>query len=791
KDEMFMRYPILLILIPFICGIIFCAFTLSKISIFILSLFLILVFLIFSFFFDRILFLKFLSIALSFYTGIFAFYLDNKRTTLIGATDIIPPDSIIAVTGEVVSIPEIKKGKTSFILMPEKIRLGPKYYTRSGKIKVYVKDVIDDIDYGEIVQLTGKVLPVRSFKNFNTFDYEEFLKDKGIELNLYVQSSLFVKRTFKKKFSFSAIVSSIREEWIKVIRSNLSSPYSDLCAGILLGARNLIPENIKNSFIKSGTYHLFAISGFHIGIVSVFIFYLFRLLRFDRKKSSALSILFVILYSFVAGMGNSVLRAMIMAICFFVSIIIERERDLNNSLFIALFILLLINPSGLFDAGLLLTFLAAFSIINTAPFFYEKLSFVPFKYFRGLIAGTISAQIGIIPVLAYFFNYLSPIGVISNIISVPIASASFIWGLVCFFSAFLSMKIGSIFFGLQELFLYLLFTIVDYFSSFKFSYINIKSPNFVSIFLYYLIFSSLFLRGFKKIKSVLVPLSIFLLVSATIYANAGFIKPNRLTATFLDVGEGEAAVFETPNGRAFLVDTGGTFDNSFDIGEKVVASALLKNGISRLDAVFITHPHPDHINGLISLMNKLRISQIYMCGCFSEKEYLVIRDIKREAKKLGIPVSEILSGFEKDFDNVKVKVIFPKKRDCDEKVSNINNLSLVMFVNYLDKKILLTGDIERDAIEKILSRNDDISADIIKVPHHGGKSSAIKKFYARSGAKYAIISAGYKNNFNHPSQEIIEILDSLKMKFFRTDLDGAIRVSIDNSGIHICTFNKK
>ena len=245
-------------------------------------------------------------------------------------------------------------------------------------------------------------------------------------------------------------------------------------------------------------------------------------------------------------------------------------------------------------------------------------------------------------------------------------------------------------------------------------------------------------------------------------------------------------VFETPQGKVFLGDTGGTYDNSFDSGGKIVVPALLKNGIKKIDAVFLTHPHPDHINGIISIMKNMEVKEIFIGGCFYGKDYPVIREMQKEAKSRGIKIGRIKEGWENNYDGVQVKVLYPGESDCFQE-KNINHLSLVMTVSYAGKRILMTGDIEKNAIEKIMEKGSDILCDVIKVPQHGGRTSAIREFYELTGCKRAVISAGYENRFKHPSKEILEIIGDLGITLLRTDLNGAVKVELSEDDIRFQT----
>ncbi|MBI5375071.1 MAG: DNA internalization-related competence protein ComEC/Rec2 [Candidatus Schekmanbacteria bacterium] len=787
------KYPLLLVLIPFISGILFGkGFPSSSFYIYITATVISALFLLLSLYLGgRKLSLLIVVISISFLSGFTVWRIHAERDLKM-QDEVIEFDRMPAVVrGIIVSIPQRTQNGVEFEIEPEKILIGEKLHSFPGHLLVSLKAPYETDEmprYGELIQASGTLHVPGSYRNFEGFDYGEYMREKDISLILSVKSHLFFKVIEEGRGAqILSFIYAMRERAIDTLNREIVFPLAPLGAGIIFGERSTIPDEIENYFKLSGTYHLFAISGFNIGIMSLACFAFFRGLGLSRKTAAIPAAVVVVIYSLMSGMGDSVKRAMIMALTYFAAIILERERDVLNSLFVSLLIILVLYPSSIDDAGFLLTFAASFFLITCTPFIYEKLAFIPGVYLRGLISASIAAQIGVIPVLACFFNYISLMSVFANIVAVPIASAAFIWGIVSLIVSQIITSSASFFCGVEEVILYILFECVNFFSTLPLSYLRIISPGYPEVVLYYLITAYIFLIPAKNRKTYIPHIAALLLISLFTARAEGFLRPPEcLTVTVLDVGEGEAIVLQGAGGKIFLIDTGGTYDNKFDIGESVVVPYLLKSGISSIDGVIITHPHPDHMYGLASIAKSFNVGCVYISKCFSPENNSVYRYVNQELSKKGIEIKQVVAGDKILIDDtVEVLAEYPAETDCNEAFGNINNLSLLLKVSFGGKAMLFTGDIEEPAIEKILERGIDVKCDVLKIPHHGGRTSASKKLIERTGAGIAVVSAGKGNNFGHPSKEVLNNLQESNIKLYRTDIDGAVKIMLRKDGIEV------
>jgi len=734
---------------------------------------------------------KIFLILIAFAIGCFFDFLANNFIQKNHVINVITPKEEVLLTGKVTSVPENYQDKTSFLIEAEALEKEGKRYSISGRVLVNIYKGGGNIDYGDRIKIIAKLNIPRGFKNPGGFDYQGFLKAKGILVIGAVKNDLYVVSRYR---GFENQILEWIYDWRKKLIENINrefqTPNSSMLIATLFGDRSGLSEEIENKFKYSGTYHIFAISGFNIGLVG-FIFYIFfRATGLTPAVSSFPSIFAVIFYSILAGMQPSVKRAMIMTIVYFLAVILKRESDLYNSLWIAAFIILVIDPSAVFDVGFILTFAATFFIIYLTPKFNNILVFIPSKYLRGLVSASLSAQIGVTPVLAFYFNNISLTAVLANLVVVPLASLIFGGGLIfiVYFSLFETtfLYINKI----LNLMLTAMLISVDFFSKLTLSYLKVFSPGIFQITGFYLLVF-LIANSNKRRLLQLASLALVVVLGCSFFTRYfPFFKPHELKITFIDVGEGDSALIEFPDGKIALVDGGGTYDDKFDVGEQVVSPYLLYRGIRSLDYVILTHPHPDHMNGIKAILKNFHVKNFWE-GCAEANYDLNYSIIKEKILKQNITYKRVSNGEKYNMgEDVSIKFFHPSQEFCDRKEGywkNINNQSLVLQIIYKKVKILFTGDIEKDAMEDILRRNSDIKSTVIKVPHHGGRDSADFEFIRKVSSRIAIISVGANNPFRHPSQEALEIYKKIGAKIFRTDINGAVMLRTDGVRIWVET----
>jgi competence protein ComEC len=245
-----------------------------------------------------------------------------------------------------------------------------------------------------------------------------------------------------------------------------------------------------------------------------------------------------------------------------------------------------------------------------------------------------------------------------------------------------------------------------------------------------------------------------------------------LVATFLDVGQGDAAVLELPHGHAMLVDGGGSFDPAFDPGELIIEPFLRRRHISRLDVVVMSHPHPDHMNGLPRILERFDVGELWEPG--EESEAPAYRAILATAARRGIAHGPPGA---RDLGGARIEVLGPKGGATMARSTNDN--SLVLRVSWAGRALLLPGDVERDAEAELLSWGAGLRADVLKAPHHGSRTSSTPDFLAAVAPQFAVFPAGAGNRFGFPHPEV---LARYPCPTRITGRDGAVTVRITSDG---------
>jgi competence protein ComEC len=612
------------------------------------------------------------------------------------------------------------------------------------------------------------------------------------------------------------------ESWRDHIRQFLETEGNPLSSGIskalVLGEQGDIPEEVKEHFIVTGIAHLLAISGDHLGIVALLSFSLmiwilkrseFLLLTIDVKKwAAALTLPCLLVYAFIAGGGISVIRAAIMVVTFFFSILFNRERNLLHTLALAAFLILIFSPPSLFDVSFQLSFLSVFSILYLVPGILQELkkkdtplslktSWIQsiLRYAKLSLLATAVAILGTAPFVALHFNRLSPVGFVTNLFFIPwvgflIVPLSLIASLLSFFS----YPLAALLIHINEFFTLSLLKAVAFFSSFPFASLLVSTPTVLEIILFYaLLFSVVHLRKRKRVRYLFLGVCIALFFDLAFWNVKPYFQRN-LTLTFIDVGHGDSILLEFPKGKKMLIDGGGLYEDRFDIGKNVLAPFLWKKKIRKIDTLVLTHPDPDHMKGLNFIASNFSIGQFWESGVRTDSEfYQQLEDtlFKKRIERISLNKNsppQMIHGVQITFLNPPERI---PSHASYQIPSLLNNSSLVMKIQFKNISMLLTGDIEKEAEYRMLREGHPLNADILKIPHHGSSSSSTPYFLQRVNPNYAILSVGERNIGRLPHPEVLRRYLELGTKIYRTDEDGAITIITDGKKIEVKTFMKR
>ncbi len=749
-------------------------------------------------------------------------------------------DGPLTFEGIICTPPRIVGDKTLLLVKTSQIIQDNQRIPVRGKILLSVKDSNNPFIYGNYIRARAKLKEPGNFNNPGGFDYKRYLGYRGIHLRGYISrpTDIIVIRN-----SAGGYLRTGLERYRSLIRKSIlettSSPERKILQALILGEKEGIPSDIIKKFNRAGVSHILAISGLHMGIIALISFSIIKgviksseylLLRFNMLKVSALiSLVPVIAYAFIAGLHISTIRAMIMIICYLIALLTGRDRDLLNVLAFAAFLILVINPASLFDVSFQLSFAAVTAIILAAPVIVNALSGISGegisrKGLRSLLlflAVSLSATIGTAPIIALYFNRISSISLISNLIVIPVIGfAALPIGMLAIIAAPFA-PLAHLITGLASFFTGIAVHIINTLSSPEFASFTVTTPALLEITLYYLlVFTGLRLlmlwteKGIYKScnREVLICrgsswnirnlylakektlLAFFLgLILLSFFANAYCISARAsgrgaVEATFLDVGQGSSTLLRLPGGAVILVDGGGFYDSDFDLGERVLAPYLWREKIKKIDIMVMTHADQDHAGGLPFIAENFEVGEIWTNGQGSEKG--ACHRLLDIAEEKSIPHLRVSSDTpEIRVGDVSLKILNPQKSESGQGFLfpgfDYNNNAIVLKITIGSKSILLPADISASAEKQLISSGADLRSDMLMAPHHGGHSSSSNAFLNAVRPEIAVISCGKDNHFGFPNTDVLDRYKRAGARVMRTDRDGAVIIGTDGERINI------
>jgi len=764
---------------------------------------------------------------------------ESRRTTLIGKL-IEPPEELeskIRFEVEVVELQE--KGHQKKV---------------TGRVRLthYHPELIEkSFHAGDLIRFNQvRLKHPRNFKNPGAFDYRGYLKVQGISAvgSLSKNSSIEKLRSLPLPF-FKSLQASLRGRLLNTLEAEFPGEQGALLKAMLLGQKNYLSDKIKEAYIATGLAHLMAVSGLHVGFVAGSAFILFWPLAFysflkyrpewaqsgaARKTAAFLCFFPVLFYLILVGPKITALRAGFMVLAFLFAILVNRERDLFNTLLIAAFLILIWHPGAVLDVSFQLSFAAMTGILfvirhcarppddpidrmGQQPWPRRLLMDPPFeewkeltlpqkcfhslkKYLAASLLISLAVYLSTLPFLVFHFNRVSLIGPFLNLLMVPLAS-------ILIPLALISLSLGAVLPALAwvlsfplHLMLECFLTIPQFFASFPYASVTIPSPPRWWILLYaFVLLGGCWLalkkpatakeaaRKFRPVALMKTGLAFALLgvVSLLAWPRLAERPSELLQVSILDVGQGESIFIEFPNRETMILDGGGFYKSSLDVGKMVVAPFLWSRGIGHIDYLAATHSDQDHISGLESLVDLFSIGH-FLDG-FSGLTDSRIDELRQKALSRQAVLVPLELGIPLSIGEVRLISLHPGPQFILQTIANRKNkvgneLSLVLRLEYREFSMLLTGDIGKSTEEYLIQQSAPLQADFLKSPHHGSRFSNSASFIRTVRPQAVIFSSGYLNWMRHPHPEVIQRYKSAGTKIWRTDLNGSIHIT--TNGIH-------
>jgi competence protein ComEC len=620
----------------------------------------------------------------------------------------------------------------------------------------------------------------------------------------------------------------------------LSADDAGMLNAMLFGDRAGLNHALRVGFERTGSFHLFVVSGMHVGLLAGLVFWVARRLRLREWLATALTIVLTAGYALLTGFGAPVQRALFMTVVFLLARLLSRDRSVLNALGAAALGVLVWSPGALFEASFQMTFLAIVAIGGIAVPLGER-SFLPYARAAGhlrdewedlemvprvaqfrvmlrvwgealagvlgrwaywmparlvrwglwalelALIGTVAEMVMVLP-MAMYFHRATMFALPANMLSVPLVAFLAPMALVMFCAALVSPWLAVVPGALTALLLHGVAGVIGWVSSVRAADLRVPGPvwwvGLVAVagwaFCVWVVRRS---RGWAWVAALVLPL----IAVMVLWPERAVVSLGVMEVTAIDVGQGDSVLVVSPEGRTMLVDAGGPVggvteaaeaSSRFDVGEEVVSTYLWSRRIRRLDVVALSHAHSDHMGGMPAVLRNFRPRELWVGIDPDSNAY---RALLAEAAELGVVVRRFRAGDEMAWGGARVTVLAPDVGYVNGG-QPVNNDSLVLRVENGMGSVLLEGDAEAPSEQAMVASGRVTPVTLLKVGHHGSRTSTTPEFFASAAPKDAVVSVGMGNTFGHPRGEVIARIADARTRLYRTDEFGLTTFLLGRDG---------
>ena len=683
----------------------------------------------------------------------------------------------------------------------------------SAKFLVRFQSLVP-LRYGKRITLTGVLQQPQDKRNPGGFDYRAYLARQDVVGIIDAKGLLRIGE--QAGFPPLRWIEALRIRTERVIDDIYTggetvepSLHAQLLKGILLGKRSDLPTETLDLFRNSGTFHVLAVSGLHVGLIAMFCYFGFSRFRLPQKLLCLLTIAAVLIYACLIGFHPSVFRASLMAILFLFATLIDRDADLFNLLAFAALVLLLLNPQQLWDVGFQLSFVAVAVIVYFVPKMEQPLrrlwgaeddsssqdSVPALTRFKNAAVKwivlsylvTLAAQIGTTPLIAYHFFRTYPLGILAGPFAVGLVSLIVAGGMV-------SVCIGFIWLPFAKLLAFFNHTLISIFLALigifgqTWGVVKLTPPTLGPFVFYIACFLAIarWRSVYKHWKiSSLIGLSV---IAIWVWSTAFHEKGRLMEVVTLDVGQGDATFIKFPDNRTMLIDGGVQrkyYDEKkrrlvdYDVGKRVIEPYFDFHGIRKLDMVVLTHPDIDHGGGLGYILQHFEVGRVIGISEM-QLDSQTHRQLHAIVEANDIPYSFPYAGKIDLTPTATLNLLHPiDAASTDLMDRDKNDDSLVIKLTYREVDILFTGDIGKRAESRLIASGQDLRSEVLKVPHHGSRTSSSAPFLDAVQPRYALFSLGQSSQYQFPHPDVVARYHERGCVQLRTDQLGAITLRTD------------
>ncbi|MDX9787201.1 MAG: DNA internalization-related competence protein ComEC/Rec2 [Desulfobacterales bacterium] len=732
---------------------------------------------------------------------------------------------VYAIVGRIDTLPEINHHRVKFNLSVQFLDKGNTRTRVSGKLRVTLADDGPALMIGDTIRLKGHIRPLQNFNNPGGFDYKRFMAAQRIWASVYARAGTIGILQREDGTGFPRMIREVRREMRIFLSQHAAEKNLGIFKTLLLGERGDLSSDSRRAFERAGIAHLFAISGLHIGIIGMVVFFLVgRVLSFipyllwrgwTKRGAVVMALMAVWGYGLLAGMSPSTQRAVCMITLFFLSVCIGRAQDLLNTIAAAAIVILLIDPPTLIAVSFQLSFAATGATILCLHAVKRVIASAGLSLWAVmqrkllmLFFVSIAANLGTLPLVMMYFQQVSMIGVVSNLVFVPLIGFVVLpLALFAVCMLLMSQVVAAWLLWPADQLVSALLVILEKMAAWPFAAVMTIVPSPLEVCGYYVtigLLISVFLRQNGRMAEAhrrldilrvgIAACALILLADIGYWCYQRFWR-NDLRVTVLDVGQGTANLLELPSGRVLLIDGGGFADNDvFDVGKNIIAPLLLRKKIRTVEDIVLSHPDSDHLNGLLYIAENFRVKRLMSNNeSVDTKAYDHLKRIIAEKQILATDFRT--SPRIEKMDEVLIKYLYPPADYMGTRSRaawrTTNNNSLVVQVRLGAHAFLFPGDIERAAEGELVNNaGDTLKSDVLIAPHHGSRSSGTEAFLKKVQPRVVVFSAASRTWRPLPHPEALVRYRAVCERLYGTATCGAVCFSTNGRRLRVWTTKK-
>lgn len=634
------------------------------------------------------------------------------------------------------------------------------------------------------VTAEGRCMYTHSYANAHAFDYQAYLQQQGIAARF----STVYKGWLRVDKEGPALSGAVLCQWLRggfdQALAGLGPQQQALVKGVFLGDDSDLDGSLRQQVELSGMAHVFAVSGLHVGYIIMLAQALCGSHFRRRKLRFGLTAALLLLYLSLTGWAASLVRASVMALFLLLADLFLEENDPLTALAGAALVCLSFRPLWLFSAGFQMSFAAVWAMYVLGPPLSRLLPVAPEGWKGALISSwaySLAALLGVGPLVCYYFFYLPWWGWLLAPLVVFGAGVAVILALAGLLASVFSIFLASLFLEGSAWAMQALAWCARGLTGLRISGYGggLSAP--VLLLIYgLLLVSPLVLRRWRLGRPAFVALLAAALLIPLVFSGQRLERGVIAEVTFLDVGQGDCALLRTAEGRVALIDGGGRPASPGYIGEYVLLPYLRSLGIDHLDLLVNSHPDADHTDGLISVLEELSVDSLLYCEAAGEEANAALLTAAEDNGCEAVPAwagESYLLG-----EGARLSIYSPQPHQT---YADSNAASLVLLLQTGETEILFCGDARGELLAQVCGDND-LTCDVVKLPHHGSVTGYDRDFYEQIEAELALVSVGEGNSYGHPHADVVEYWQE-QGQLYRTDLDGAVTLSIGGEGYVVST----